>query len=1489
MTIEGFRLSPQQKKLWLAGTPEAFLARIRLAVEGDLPQGRFQAALQELEARHEILRTAYQRVPGVAIPVQVVNPDGGVLQREWDARFPAPDLAGGAVVGYAFSPDGRELCLELSSLAADRQGLANLLSELCRILAGQPGEGEIMQYADVAEWFNQVLEDEESREGLAYWQERGFIPAEIGRQALPFERRNPAKDFSYGVLRRELSAPLQNALREGAASLDIPEEHFLMAAWLALLGRMTAQPAVTLGVHFDGRPYEELSGAIGLFEKYLPLQAGLEGVTFADLAARLSRDAGEAADWQVFYDPESLDGLPHFPFLFEYATFPEGFSGPGFELTPVDLEACSQPFHLRLSVLAGGDGLEAVLSHQQGRYRQPSLERLLDSFLVLLEGALADPRRRLESYDLLGAAERSLLLEDFSGTTADAPQAETILDLIESAVQANPQAAALVYDRRTLTYAELWQHAGELATRLRGLGAAPGDPVALCMERSPEMVVAILGTLMAGTAYLPIDPAYPDERIEFMLRDSAARLVVTVTAYREMIAGRTVSSAQFVFLDGEESQADPGDSPVVEAGLEDPAYIIYTSGSTGEPKGVVVSHGNLLHATFARRQYYPQPPTRFLLLSSFAFDSSVAGIFWSLMEGAVLVLPRAGEERDVLRLAGLIADHRVSHLLALPSLYNALIDLAPAGQLAGLKAAIVAGETCPPGLTRSHHARLPDTALYNEYGPTEGTVWATVAHLDAPVTEGLVPIGRPIPSARVYITGPDLELLPVGVPGELLIGGPGIAPGYLGQPELTGEKFVPNPFGDGRLYRTGDLARWRPDGSIDFLGRLDRQVKIRGHRVELGEIESMLSAHPEIREAALVAHELQGRLQLVAYFVPTTRHTDHPGKRLADHLKTRLPDTMVPQQYIALEAFPRTPNGKVDLDALPAPQQPGEAREGAIVAPRNDKEAALARVFREVLNLEAIGIHDNFFELGGDSIVSIRIVARANQAGMSLNPMQIFQHQTIAELAAVVGEARQVHAEQGPIRGEVPLTPIQQWFFESEPPEPGHANMSLLLRTGLQLDRQRLSRAVQIVVDHHDALRLRFTRGPAGWQQTHANVDAPVPVHWFDLANLPGAEKARALAEQAAALQAGLDISAGPTVQVAYFDYGPDEHGRLLLVFHHLATDVVSLQILLDDLHTAIQELSRGGEVSLALKTTSFRYWAEQQQDYARSDRMAGEQDYWLAESRRQVRLLPLDHPADRSENTIRDTKSVTLRLGVSETRDLLQEVPRAYRTQINEVLLTPLVGAIGEWTGEPLVLLDLEGHGREDLSAEIDLSRTVGWFTTLAPVVLEGVQGDPGMALGAIKEQLRRLPNRGIGYGMLRYLRGDESVRQQLADLPQSEINFNYLGKFDSLLPGDRMFSFAEEDRGPEFSPSTPRRHLLEVVALVSGGRLEVEWTYNTRHHRAETVERLARSYMSRLQALIAHCLSAGEATLAASDFPEADLSQEELDDLLGALDELG
>ena len=1954
-----YPLSYGQQGLWFlyqlapesAAYDQAFAWRIR----SDLDVPALRRAFQALVDRHPVLRTTYVMRDGR--PVQQIHRHQKVHFEEIDAstwswgelkdrlveEAHRPfDLERGPILRVGlFTRSAQEhiLLMVVHHIAIDFLSLVILMDEL-RLMypAEKAGVRTSLpsldwQYTDHIRWQTEMLAGPEGERLWSYWQKQ--LAGELPVLDLPTDRpRPPVQTFrgdSYAfTLSEELGGRLKALARAKGATLYT----LLLAAFQVLLHRYTAQNDVLVGTGAAGRTRREFARIVGYFTNMVVLRADLSrNPTFEAFLDQMRQRVTAALQYQDYpfsllverlqpaRDP-SRSPLFQAAFILQrrYRLQEQEVSPPmldemeerldqeELELEFFPLEQQLARFDLELMMFEEGRALSASLLYNTDLFDAATVARMAGHFQTLLKGIVANPEQRVLNLPLLTEVERHQLLVEWNDTQAEYTRDRCIHQLFEAQVERTPEAVAVVFENRRLTYRALNRRANQLAHYLRALGVGPGVLVGLCVERSLEMVVGILGILKAGGAYVPLDLAYPNERLCFLLEDT--QLPVLLTQQR-LVESLPEQRAHVILLDTdwEAFAGESGENPTGRVRPDNLAYVIYTSGSTGRPKGVPVTHQNLVHSTCARISYYSEPVTGFLLLSSFAFDSSVAGIFWTLCQGGKLVLPPDDLQQNLLHLAALIAQHQVSHLLSIPSLYAFILAQAELQQLVGLRAAIVAGESCPRELVERHNELLPHTSLFNEYGPTEGTVWSSVYQCQSLGPRAQVPIGCPTANMQIYLLDACLQPVPIGVLGELCISGDGLARGYLNRPALAAEKFMPNPFSEepgSRIYRTGDLARYLPDGNIEFLGRVDHQVKVRGFRIELGEIEAVLGQHPAVQEAVVTAWEAEhapGEKHLVAYVVQdaqyqgpdergpktedfvsqwqmlydntynqTPSHHDptfnivgwnssytglpipeeemrewvdqtverilslRPSRvleigcgtglllfRIAPHciqywgtdfsqvalhyvqqhlaeqdlpqvallqktaddfegietktfdavilnsvaqyfpsvdyllcvlenavnavktggfvfvgdvrslpllgafhtfvqlyqapsslsiaklqqrvqkrmaqeqelviapafffalkqhlpqinhvqvqlkrgrrhneltrfrydvilyvgpegqpavghpwldwqkaeltlpavrqlvvetepemlgvarvpnarlltevkavqlltsdegvetvgdirealreipqeggidpedlwtlseelpysiaigwsdsgadgcydvlfskhprgwieasrgrvssfprepirlgpwtsyankplqgifarklvpqlrrfLKEELPAYMVPSAFVWLKTLPLTPSGKVDRRALPSPDQSRPDLEEAFVAPRTPVEEALASIWAQVLGVERIGVHDNFFELGGDSILSIQIIARANEAGLRLTPKQVFQYQTVAELVAVVDTAPVIEAEQGIVTGPLPLTPIQSWFFEQQLPEAHHWNQAVLLEVEQGLEPALLERAVQHLLLHHDALRLRFVEEESGWRQVNADY-APheaVPFRRVDLSGLPQAEQKAAIEATAAELQASLNLAAGPLVRVALLDLGASQAARLLMVIHHLAVDGVSWRILLQDLQMAYQQLSRGEAVQLASKTTSFRQWAQRLSEYAPSEALQQELAYWLSEPRRQVAPLPVDYAAGRGANTEASARSVSVSLSVAETQSLLQEVPTAYRSQINDVLLTALAQAVARWSGAGTLLIDLEGHGREEIVAGVDLSRTVGWFTSMFPLLLEwGQASGPGDALKKVKEQLRQVPQRGIGYGLLRYPSGSGETAEKLRALPQAEVSFNYLGQFDQVLPESSSFKLAQESSGPPRSPRGRRSHLLDINGFIVGGRLQLDWTYSENVHRRSTIEALAEGFIEALRSLIAHCLSPQAGGYTPSDFPLAKINQRQLDKIV-------
>ncbi|WP_431357564.1 amino acid adenylation domain-containing protein, partial [Pseudomonas putida] len=1071
---------------------------------------------------------------------------------------------------------------------------------------------------------------------------------------------------------------------------------------------------------------------------------------------------------------------------------------------------------------------------------------------------------------MLAQPEQQLMVEGWNHTQAAYPNERSIHSLIEAQVFATPDAPALVFGEQTLSYVELNRRANQLAHKLRELGVGPDALVGIAMERSLEMVIGLLGIVKAGGAYVPLDPEYPQDRLAYMFADSGIGLLLTQSHLRDNLP--IPAGLRSLDLDVEDLSGFSDANPAVDVAPLNLAYVIYTSGSTGRPKGAGNSHQALVNRLWWMQKAYGLDASDSVLQKTpFSFDVSVWEFFWPLMTGARLVVAQPGAHRDPQLLVDTINQHGISTLHFVPSMLQAFMTHEAVESCTSLKRVVCSGEALPAELARQTLQRLPAAGLYNLYGPTEAAI--DVTHWTCQPDESIsVPIGQPIDNLKTHILEGSLQPAVRGGAGELYLGGVGLARGYHQRPSLTAERFVPDPFSDngGRLYRTGDLARYRADGVIDYAGRIDHQVKIRGLRIELGEIEARLLELPSVQEAVVLAQDGSSGKQLVGYVVPVDNTQDESALRdsLREALKAGLPDYMVPAHLLLLDKLPVTPNGKLDRKALPQPD--ASQLQGEYVAPQSELEQQIAAIWADVLKLERVGLTDNFFELGGDSIISLQVVSRARLQDIQFTPKELFENQTVQRLAAIARRNVRSAVDQGKVSGSMPLTPIQQWFFAEDIPQRQHWNQSVLLQPSEILHSETLGAALSALVEHHDALRLSFDQSESGWHA--AFKEAPQALLWTR--SVTDASQLSLVTEQA---QRSLNLEQGPLLRAVLIDLA-DGGQRLLLVIHHLVVDGVSWRVLLADLQQVYLALRDGQPLNLPEKTSSFKAWGQQLRDYAASPQLVAQMDYWQAQLQGTSDALPCDNP--QGGNLQKHAASVSSCLDRERTRQLLQVAPAAYRTQINDLLLTALARVVCRWTAHPQLLVRLEGHGREDLFEGIDLSRTVGWFTSMYPVNLHPQRG-MGDSIKAIKEQLRAVPDKGMGYGLLRYL-GDEQARNTLVQLPHGEVVFNYLGQFDgSFDASSALFVPAKEYPGAPQDKSAPLASMLTINGQVYGGELKLNWSFSRDRFAQATLQRLADDYVTELNALIEHCCLQQHTGVTPSDFPLAGLNQSQLDSL--------
>ncbi|MGZ7457997.1 amino acid adenylation domain-containing protein [Pseudomonas sp. Ma2-10] len=1495
-------LSYAQQRMWFLWQldPQSGAYNLPGAVRltGRLNVSALEQAFASLVARHETLRTVFQRqaddtllqVPASA-PLVIEQVDFSALPAIEREQAVARAAEQQSVLPFVLSvgpllrvtllklaEQEHVLLLTLHHIVSDGWSMNVLIDEFIRCYdafeaGAQPQLAPLpIQYSDYALWQRRWLEAGEQARQLDYWQ------AQLGDEhpvlELPTDHPRPAMP-SYRGTRYEFAVDGQLAeqLRATAQKHNITLFMLLLGAFNALLHRYTGQTDIRVGVPIANRNRAEIEGLIGFFVNTQVLRTQLDGQTRVDDLLRAIKDTalGAQAHQDLPFErlvealklERSLSHTPLFQVMYNHqpqvADMSTVSTASGLALGVIEWQGRTTQFDLTLDTYEKRGKLHAALTYANDLFDAATIARMAQHWTHLLQGMVGDSRQRISDLPLLESAEYQRIVHDWNRADESLPQDLCIHELISQQVAGNPTALAVTFATKQLTYAELDNQANRLANKLIELGVGPEIRVGVAMQRSDSLLVALLAVLKAGGAYVPLDPDYPAERVAYMLEDSRALVLLTEQAVAATL--NVPAATQVLLMDDKAWAAYPSSAPVSRVTPDNLAYVIYTSGSTGKPKGVAIAHRNVLALIDWSKSVYSREDIQGVLAStSVCFDLSVWELFVTLANGGSVIIAR-----NALQLPNLPARDQVRLINTVPSAINALQrdgQIPPSVRIINL-----AGEPLKQSLVDALYQQSSVEHVYDLYGPSEDTTYSTWTRREA---AGRANIGRPLTHTCSYLLDADLQPVPQGVSAELYLAGAGITRGYLARPGMTAEKYVPNPFASTgeRLYRTGDLTRYQADGTLQYVGRIDHQVKVRGFRIELGEIEARLLQQDTVRDLAVLAQDGVNGQQLVAYIVPVDRallsDVDAQAtlrETLKAALRQHLPDYMVPAFQLFLEQLPLTPNGKLDRKALPAIDGAQQQREH--VAPRTAMEKSLAAIWQDVLAIENVGLEDNFFELGGDSIVSMQVVSRARQAGIVLSPKDVFQHQTVRSLAQVARNGEQPLIDQGPAVGAVALAPVQQGFFEQAIPERQHWNQSLLLVPREALNVEALNRAFEQLLTHHDSLRLRYEQTAEGWLQAYA-ARTTESVLWQRQAQ--SVEELNALCDEA---QRSLDLHKGPLMRALLVAMA-DGSQRLLLVIHHLAVDGVSWRVLLDDL----QQFYSGGKVIL-VKTSTYQRWVARVQDHLPV--FENSLGHWQTQLKNAPSDLPCDRPTGALEN--RFEQKLELKLGTDQTRKLLQQAPAAYRTQVNDLLLTALARAVCRWTGQGSTLIQLEGHGREDLFDDIDLTRTVGWFTSLFPVNLMPC-ADLGASIKSIKEQLRAVPDKGLGYGALRYL-GTPAIRAELAALPQPRITFNYLGQFDRQFDDAAMFVPSTEGNGIAQAPSAPLGNWLTVEGQVYGGELSLSWGFSREMFDTATLQRLVDDYALELNALIDHCCAVEVSQATPSDFPLARISQVQLDAL--------
>ncbi|WTV02691.1 amino acid adenylation domain-containing protein (plasmid) [Streptomyces sp. NBC_00045] len=1547
-----------QRRLWFLGQLEGVTAtyNIPLAIRltGALDVEALRAALVDVAGRHESLRTVFRQSPDGQPSQLVLDPIEGAPEARAEAvSADGVAAAVAAIVGAGFdlerdlpwrvrllevtdAPGEWVLVMVVHHIASDGWSMAPLAKDLSLAYAARcqghaPAWEELpVQYADYTLWQREALGDEDDPDSViaaqvAYWKHTlADLPEQL---ELPVDHPRPAiasaDGASVGV---QVSAETHARLVELSRSCGASVFMTVQAALAVLLSKMGAGQDIPIGTPIAGRTDDALDDLVGCFLNTLVLRTDVSGdptfrevverVREADLAAYAHQDVPFEQLVEILNPARSMARHPLFQVMLAFHNNAQpDLDLPGIQAVSEPLRNTAAKFDLSVSLAEVHDeegipgGLLGQLEYRTDLFTAETVQSFAERLVRVLETVVAEPDRMVREVDVLGTDERERILRTWNDTDQEIPDG-TVLDLFRARVARTPDALAVLSGDVELTYAELDARASRLAQELIALGVGRERLVGLCLPRGADMVVSLLAVWRAGGAYVPLDPEYPSDRLGYMVADSGAVVVLGTTDTVKDLPSEAVHVLlldEFVHADDTPS----GEEPPVAVDPDQLAYVIYTSGSTGRPKGVAVPHRGVANlAEVMRPVLGVHEGAVALQFASFSFDASVLDVAVTLAAGATLAIASSTERSEPEALAEMVKKSGVNVASVVPSLLGVLDPAA----LSAVENWVLGAELLTADLASRWTA---GARMWNTYGPTEATVITTAVELDRSIRpeDQPPPIGRPLGNARVYVLDAGLSPVPVGVAGELYIAGAQLARGYVGRPGLTAERFVADPFAvvaGSRMYRTGDVVRWSAEGVLEFVGRADGQVKVRGFRIEPGEIVAVLTGHEHVGQAAVVVREDRpGNKRLVAYVVPPagTDTTDLDPVVLRGFVGERLPDYMVPSAFVVLDALPLTPNGKLDRRALPVPEFASGGGVGR--GPRTPHEEVLCGLFAEVLGLSEVSVDDGFFELGGDSILSIQLVARARAAGLVFSPRDVFERKSVAGLASVVvvSEGSVVVEAEGAGVGVVPLTPVMHQVRERGGPLAGFSQ-SMLVGAPAGLSLEVLTAMVGSVLDQHDGLRMKVTQGSgsgsrsgsdSGWGSgwglevlPSGGVDAAGCVRRVDVSGVVGVGWEEVVLAEAVSARERLDPLVGVMVQVVWFDAGVGVPGRVLLVLHHLVVDGVSWRVLLPDLAAAWAALSVGGSVVLEPVGTSFRGWAGHLVRLAGSAERVAELGLW-----REMVATPGVRVGSRGLDPARDTagavRGVVVELSPEETRPLLGDVASVFRAGVEDVLLAALALAVTRWRGGSAggVLVELEGHGREEVVEGVDLSRTLGWFTSAYPLRIDpgvfdagevwagGAQA--GVVLKRVKEQVRSVPDRGLGFGLLRYLNAETGAVLERGARP--EIGFNYLGRFS--VGGGGAWQIAPESvaLGSGLDPRMPVPHALEINAVVqdaaAGPCLQVSWSWVSGVLDESDVVEVSGLFVDALKAITRHAADPDAGGYTPSDLPLVSLNQAEIDQL--------
>ena len=1489
-TKEYYKLSSVQKRLFFLYKMDksslAYNMPQIVCLKGNLDKNKLKEVFEDLIFRHESLRTQFVERDGG--PVQKIlqdfdfdithyNSEQGRVDVIIDGFIKPFDLFKGPLIRVGLiglSSEDNVLMVDMHHIISDGVSRSILIKEFMMLYNCQRLPVMELQYKDFAEWQQSPQQQKEIEKQKGFWIKE--FSEEVTPLDLPTDFLRPKiKSYEGSSMEFNISKANSEKLQSIADKERTTIFMVLLSIYNVLLGKLGNQEDVTVGNSSAGRRQTGLEGVFGMFVNTVPLRNyPRSSLTFKEFLSDVTSRTMACFDNEAYQYDDLVGDLkierdtsrnPLFDARFIFQNFENvELKMPGLKIKTYETGIFESKFDLTLTAMEKEGQIRLLFEYSTKLFKENTIKRFVGYFNKIVSIVTKETNIKISEIDILSDLEKHNLLNVYDGEKTDYPVDKTIIDLFTRQVQRTPGANSVVYQGNSLTYMELDNRSNQLAILIGKLNKDAGI-VALFLEPCLDMIVCMFAVLKVGLAFLPLDPQQSSRRQEEILKESGCQVLICQKRNENGLS----FTGEKLIIDTLSYKSDVGHINGMTPRLDSIAYVIYTSGSTGEPKGVKISNANLVnYSIWLKNTLMLDRSDKSILTSSYAFDLGYSSIFPTLISGAELHLIPKSLYQSPDSLLEYLDVNQISYLKLTPSLFATLNEASNfrSSNLDKMRYILLGGEPIKVADIEKVKTVYDHIKFINHYGPTETTIGAIAQKIGDFNNYKLdQTIGKPISNNKALILDKNLKLVPTGTKGELCIGGSGVGVGYLNDESLTNDKFISTEYCTEIVYRTGDFAKWLPDGNIKFMGRNDHQIKIRGFRIEPREIENHLSSHDQIMKAVVVTKGPQEDKYLVAYYIA---HKEIDKTELNNFLSDLIPDYMVPLYYIRLDALPLTPNGKLDEKALPAPVM---TTQGDRVAPLNDIEKALINVWSAVLSVETIGTTENFFALGGDSIKSIQITARMRKLGYKMAVNDIFAYQTIQDLSKWVTPIETLSVQKH-IQGDVGLTPIQKRFFNSNLVHQNHYNQSIMLKFEQGISHHETITIFKKIQEHHDALRMVFRKKGNKVIQQNKGLDQDISLVEHDLRLVEDQKpKLDFITNQ---IQSGIDLVNGPLMRLGLFHM--DNGSHLLIVIHHLVVDGVSWRILLEDIDSLYQNVKMDQDLAIQPKTDSYLSWSDSLAAYTRSDRFKEISDFWDGITQDNIEKLLRDNA--EGTNMVKDVQNESLRLSKGETGKLLGEVHVKFGTQIIDILLTALLLSIKKQYDIDGLLIYLEGHGREDIQQGVNVSRTVGWFTSIYPIVLRAHRGGLPSTIKQVKETLRTVPNRGFDFLLHQSLGTSDEAIDKIEH--SNQIKFNYLGQFDVDSVGN-SFVISEEAKGNETSVEEHRHFDWDMTGIVVDKQLEMRLAYSKHQYQGDKMQQLMRSYKKMLVELIDYCCSYGKIELSPSDLTYKSIAAEHLDQL--------